>query len=101
MRTYNIIVLISTAILIATVVTIIFAIAVYIISRTKRRKMREREESKSGATENIIITGSEFTKEYSTEDNTRQVAAFDGPKILKLYDPYKKEENRKNGSEER
>ena len=73
MRTYNIIVLISTAILIATVVTIIFAIAVYIISRTKRRKMREREESKSGATENIIITGSEFTKEYSTKDGEQQV----------------------------
>jgi len=87
---YNIIVLISTAILIATVVTIIFAIAVYIISRRRRRKIREER-----VTETIIV------KEGAPEEMPKTPEVADGPKILKLYDPYKKEENRKNGSKER
>ncbi|GEM_PF-2365835 len=99
MRTYNIIVLVSTAILIATVVTIIFAIAVYIISRNKRRKIQDENEKVS----TVIVKSDDTVKNYVFEDNNniRQIDYSGLPKILKLYDPYKKEENRKNGSEER
>jgi hypothetical protein len=94
MRAYNIIVLVSTAILIATVVTIIFAIAVYLISRSRQRKIQEESESvpsvivKLNDTEKVAIAG----EIIGSKD------VFAGKKILKLYDPYKSEENRKNGS---
>ncbi|MEI7905161.1 MAG: hypothetical protein WCI43_07090 [Candidatus Firestonebacteria bacterium] len=104
MRSYNLIVLISTAILIATVVTIIFAIAVYVISRRRRRLIHDENETREGET--VVLVDGKQTAQPNTVVNVlvngKQAVKQNTvvvPKILKLYDPYKKEENRKNGSD--
>ncbi len=86
----------TTIILIATIVTIIFAVTVYIISRRKRRKNMEEEGS---TTINIVKTEGPSTSSLPINIPVKKVVVPARPKILKLYNPFKEDEEQKNGNE--
>ena len=98
MASISMITLMTTIILIATIVTIIFAVTVYIISRRKRRK--NMEEQSGPTTINIVKTEIPAgTSAPLSSIPVKKVIVPDRPKILKLYNPFKEDEEQKNGSE--
>ncbi len=89
--------LMTTIILIATIVTIIFAVTVYIISRRKRRKNIEDQDS---TTINIVRTEAGSAASFPVSNiPAKKIIAPARPKILKLYNPFKGNEEQENGND--
>ncbi len=98
MASISMITLMTTIILIATIVTIIFAVTVYIISRRKRRKNMDEQ---SGSTTISIIKTDTVSGTAAPFGSlpVKKAILPNRPKILKLYNPFKEDEEQKNGSE--
>ncbi len=97
MASISMITLMTTIILIATIITIIFAVTVYIISRRKRRKNIEEDGAR---TINIVKTEGSSSASFPVYNiPAKKVVVPARPKILKLYNPFKENEEQKNGSE--